>query len=78
FRGVFYFFHRDILSRKVVSDKPGTVQKATRNKSAKKQKGFQNQEHPTTQPKRNFIGDTERMLKKNHEIYQSLKNLLND
>ncbi|WP_212749242.1 hypothetical protein, partial [Acinetobacter haemolyticus] len=26
FRGVFYFFHRDILSRKVVSDKPGTVQ----------------------------------------------------
>ena len=25
FRGVFYFFHRDILSRKVVSDKPGTV-----------------------------------------------------
>jgi len=52
--------------------------KATRNKSAKKQKGFQNQEHPTTQPKRNFIGDTERMLKKNHEIYQSLKNLLND
>ncbi|MGY3823186.1 hypothetical protein [Acinetobacter haemolyticus] len=52
--------------------------KATRNKSAKKQKGFQTQEHPTTQPKRNFIGDTKRMLKKNHEIYQSLKNLLND
>ncbi|MGD9698423.1 hypothetical protein [Acinetobacter sp.] len=52
--------------------------KATRNKSAKKQKGFQTQEHPATQPKRNFIGDTERMLKKNHEIYQSLKNLLND
>jgi len=48
--------------------------KATRNKSAKKQKGFQTQEHPTTQPKRNFIGDTKRMLKKNHEIYQSLKN----
>ena len=52
--------------------------KATRNKSAKKQKGFQTQEHPTTQPKRNFIGDTKRMLKKNHKIYQSLKNLLND
>jgi hypothetical protein len=52
--------------------------KATRNKSAKKQKGFQTQEHPTMQPKRNFIGDTERMLKKNHEIYQSLKNLLDD
>ena len=52
--------------------------KATRNKSAKKQKGFQTQEHPVRQPKRNFIGDTERMLKKNHEIYKSLKNLLND
>lgn len=52
--------------------------KATRNKSAKKQKGFQTQEHPARQPKRNFIGDTERMLKKNHEIYKSLKNLLND
>lgn len=38
--------------------------KATRNKSAKKQKGFQTQEHPTTQPKRNFIGDTKRMLKR--------------
>ncbi|WP_180000838.1 hypothetical protein [Acinetobacter sp. YH12255] len=52
--------------------------KATRNKSAKKQKGFQNQEHPTTQPKRKFIGDTERMLKDNKKIYQSLKDLLND
>ncbi|WP_171495849.1 hypothetical protein [Acinetobacter colistiniresistens] len=31
FRGVFYFFHRDILSRKVVSDKPGTVQEEMRN-----------------------------------------------
>ena len=38
--------------------------KATRNKSAKKQKGFQTQEHPTTQPKRNFIGDTKSMLKR--------------
>ncbi|WP_180015745.1 MULTISPECIES: hypothetical protein [unclassified Acinetobacter] len=26
FRGIFYFFHRDILSESLVSDKPGTVQ----------------------------------------------------
>ena len=25
FRGIFYFFHRDILSESLVSDKPGTV-----------------------------------------------------
>nr|WP_249920781.1 hypothetical protein [Acinetobacter towneri] len=35
FRGVFYFFHRDILSRKVVSDKPGTVQCDVCNQSTK-------------------------------------------
>ena len=34
FRGVFYFFHRDILSRKVVSDKPGTVHTANANNNA--------------------------------------------
>ena len=29
FRGIFYFFHRDILSESLVSDKPGTVQKSS-------------------------------------------------
>lgn len=52
---------------------------ATRNKSAKmqKKKAFQTQKHLAMQPKRNFIGDTDRMLKTNKDLYQSLLNLLN-
>ena len=51
--------------------------KIGRNKSAKKQRGFKSQIYPVSPVKRNFIGDTNRILKENKELYESLRDLLN-
>lgn len=53
-------------------------EKVIRNQSNKKQSAFKLKIPKTSKAKRSFIGDTERMLKDNKKIYQSLKDLLND
>lgn len=51
--------------------------KVGRNKSNKKQKGFKSQRDTVTITRRNFIGDTNRILNENKELYESLQDLLN-
>jgi len=51
--------------------------KIVRNKSNKKQRSLKVKKDSNTNPRRNFIGDTNRILKENKALYESLKSLLN-